>query len=159
MLKRVSFDIQSLVLDVCKYGDDNGLPLLRGVSDPGLFKSIRTGTGCTPLHVACSYNQVEVVEFLLKEQSVPVNGMDNDGWTPLHAATMEKFEDVVRLLLKCQVRGASPIDSEAIIAVQDGPIIMDPLNDDGDAPEDLAEQEGAINISLLLRGRQFLTLF
>jgi len=63
--------------------------------------------GRTPLHLACGYNNIEIVRLLLEKKSkeIDVNALDYDLQTPLHLACMGEGEEseileIVDLLLK-----------------------------------------------------------
>ncbi|EDQ88308.1 uncharacterized protein MONBRDRAFT_26336 [Monosiga brevicollis MX1] len=71
--------------------------------------------GGTPLHRACYYGHVKVVEILLKH-GVYVEAKDNDSQTPLHYACTYGHDKVVEMLLKHGVyveaknnRGKTPL--------------------------------------------------
>uniref|UniRef100_A0A674ASL5 Ankyrin 1 n=1 Tax=Salmo trutta TaxID=8032 RepID=A0A674ASL5_SALTR len=54
--------------------------------------------GFTPLHVACKYGKVDVVELLLERGANP-NAAGKNGLTPLHVAVHHNNLDVVKLLV------------------------------------------------------------
>jgi len=144
--KKVNFDDISLVLFICQHGDlddDTNLTILRkALEDKTMLSKLETGhQNLSPFHLACAYNQVDVVEFLLRECSIEVNNVDKEGWTPLHSACVEGHIEIVNLLGRCQGRLGSEklknTNSEWFYVV-DGPIILNPLNDDGETPEMLA---------------------
>uniref|UniRef100_A0A1A7YNT6 Ankyrin 3b n=1 Tax=Iconisemion striatum TaxID=60296 RepID=A0A1A7YNT6_9TELE len=60
--------------------------------------------GYTPLHVACHYGNVKMVNFLLKNQA-KVNAKTKNGYTPLHQAAQQGHTHIINLLLH---HGASP---------------------------------------------------
>jgi glutaminase len=60
--------------------------------------------GRTALHLACSENQFDVVEFLLKNGVKNVNPLDRWGNTPLDDAIRGGFDDCVELLKKYKAK-------------------------------------------------------
>ncbi|XP_064870188.1 ankyrin-3-like, partial [Oncorhynchus nerka] len=60
--------------------------------------------GYTPLHVACHYGNVKMVNFLLKNQA-KINAKTKNGYTPLHQAAQQGHTHIINLLLQ---HGASP---------------------------------------------------
>jgi ankyrin repeat protein len=73
-------------------------------SDPSLL-SARTAVGLTPLHVAASRGQSEVVSILLDAGADISGPSPGEQWTPLVWAAYRGHTDTVALLLK---RGADP---------------------------------------------------
>jgi ankyrin repeat protein len=64
---------------------DGDLDLLkRSLAHLSIPDTISDSNGLTLLHSAASYNQKEIIEWLLLTQNVNVNAKDNDGDTPLH---------------------------------------------------------------------------
>jgi Ankyrin repeats (3 copies) len=142
--KSVKFDPSALLLHVCQHPTS--------VDDP-----IQTITEClasnteqkfdineifsphqwlTPLHVACSHGNVEITKLLL-ENGAYVNVYDTEGWTPLHCASAEGHTEILKLLGQCQGKTGDVIKPN-VINVADGPIDLEPVNEDGDLPEDVA---------------------
>lgn len=63
---------------------DGNLSLLQqSLASLSVPASVTDSNGLTPLHSAVSYNQIDVIRWLLT-QNVDVNAKDNDGDTPLH---------------------------------------------------------------------------
>jgi ankyrin repeat protein len=62
------------------------------VADPGSIES-KDDNGGTPLHSACSRNQVAVANFLI-DKGANVNARDKWGHTPLHSAHGVQGQDV-----------------------------------------------------------------
>jgi ankyrin repeat protein len=54
---------------------------------------------CTPLNIACVFNNIDAVELLLKNKA-DIEAMDDEGRTPLFNAALRGNIDVVKLLLK-----------------------------------------------------------
>lgn len=67
--------------------------------------------GYTPLHVACHFGQVNMVEFLLRYGAL-VDAVTKMGYTPLHQAAQQGHGIIVKILLE---HGASP---NAVTAVR-----------------------------------------
>ena len=159
--RRVAFDPVTSIRYICQYGDAEDpetLVLLKKLTaDRTILNSIRTGhQGLTPLHLACSYNQIAVVRFLLKDCHVRVNITDKEGWTPLHSAAVEGYPEIVSLLLQCTGNLAQKGSDPEVFYVEDGPILVDPLNEDDDTPESLATSDEIIN---MLKGNLVHTIF
>ncbi len=75
--------------------------------------------GSTPLMVAATFGQVEVVKFLI-EKGANVNATSNDGSTSLHGAAFFCHTEIVKLLLDKgtkvnakNIRGETPLDAVA----------------------------------------------
>lgn len=56
--------------------------------------------GRTPLHIAASNNNIEMVQKLLSVKDINVNPIDNFDMTPYHDAMIHKFTDIAELLKK-----------------------------------------------------------
>ncbi|XP_048373040.1 protein phosphatase 1 regulatory subunit 12C isoform X5 [Sphaerodactylus townsendi] len=96
-------------------------------ADPGAVNGTNAD-GISALHQACIDENMEVVEFLVKN-GADVNQADNEGWTPLHVAASCGYIEIAQYLL----------DHGANIAA---------VNSDGDVPLDIAEAD---NMEALLR--------
>lgn len=59
----------------------------------------------TALHLACTYNQLEMVKVLVKEAKMNLEATNYEGWTPLCCAMVWGHMSVAKYLLKC---GANP---------------------------------------------------
>lgn len=59
----------------------------------------------TPLHVACYLSNASVVELLLKQPGVDLDGLNIDGYTPLMNAARKGNGKIIMLLLE---KGANP---------------------------------------------------
>ncbi len=59
--------------------------------------NIQDDSGNTPLHLACYYDCLEVVQVLLRN-GADVNIQDEDGDTPLHLISSYDDLDIVKLL-------------------------------------------------------------
>ena len=55
--------------------------------------------GCTAMHYAAMYNNVEVATHLLEVGGADVDHRDDSGWTPLMYAVREESVDIVDFLL------------------------------------------------------------
>ena len=150
--KHVGFDSMSLILYICQYGDaedDPNLTTLRkATKNRDLLYKLKTGhQRLTPLHLACAYDQIKVVKYLLSECGVDVNDVDKEGWTPLHSACVEGHTEIVELLGRCQgILGQETYTHPEWFYVKDGPINLCPLNEDGETPEMLANDKKLDNI-------------
>lgn len=157
--KKIQFDAVSSIFYYCQYGEESdpfstvNLATLLSENQSKL-KQMRTGhQSLTPLHVACSYGQLKVVQMLLEEFSFPVNVFDKEGWTPLHCACVEGHVEVVELLCKCQGNGHdSRREHVDWFYVEDGPIDLIPLNDDDETPEDLIADKRPDETRALIKG-------
>lgn len=159
--KKVQFDDMSVILFICQHGDtedDANLTILRNATeDRTILSRLETGhQNLTPLHLACAYNQIKIVKFLLGECSVEVNNVDKEGWTPLHSACVEGHIEIVQLLGRCQGRSGNELldgnDADWFF-VTDGPINLVPLNDDRETPEMLAIDKKFDPIVRIMQGR------
>lgn len=158
--KKVNFDNMSLILFICQHGDieddANLFNLRKATEDRSILSRLETGhQNLTPLHLACAYNQIKVVKFLLDECSVEVNNVDKEGWTPLHSACLEGHIEIVELLGRCQGRSGNENQDQSNkdwFFVADGPINLVPLNDDGESPEHLAADKKFDLVVKVMRG-------
>jgi hypothetical protein len=171
--RHVTFDPATTILDMCHYGDpvDNvALPTLRTAM--GLVASTdESGSSSkpidintifspynwlTPLHQACTHGHYHVVMLLLTEMHSCVNMPDREGWTALHCACAEGHFEILNLLSRCQGR----MGEEKAVGAQpdwiyppDGPICLNPENEDGETPEDVLLEEKAKEIREMLSGK------
>lgn len=69
---------------------------------PALLKKAKIdaqcSSGCTALHWAVMFDQINVIELLLKHGANP-NIQDDRGWTPLHRAVISEKYKIIKLLL------------------------------------------------------------
>jgi ankyrin repeat protein len=108
--------------------------LLEALADVGQADN----DGWTPLIMAAYKGHLEVVHALL-EAKADVGHADNDGWAPFFVATCEGHLATVAFLLE---RGADPL--KVSTAPCDG-------IEAGTAPAEVAETQGHIKVSALLR--------
>ena len=50
------------------------------------------------LHIAAANGYVEVMEFLLAQEDVDLNILDNEGWSPFHAAVCWSQPEMMKKL-------------------------------------------------------------
>ncbi len=65
----------------------------------GISREPRDVQQSTPLHIASTYDHVDVAAILLREGADP-RAVDEDRRTPLHEACLEGNEEIVRVLLQ-----------------------------------------------------------
>lgn len=64
---------------------DGDLALLqKSLQHLSLPATVADSNGLTLLHSAASYNQIEVIRWVLSQPNIDVNAKDSDGDTPLH---------------------------------------------------------------------------
>ena len=95
----------------------------------------KTRHGATALHLSSQYNQVEIVQLLLRHRDIDSNAVDLNGNAPLHMACSNGHVEPARLLLQSRanhlfknLRGETPLHlackwgSEAIVVllIQEG---------------------------------------
>ena len=61
----------------------------------------QTELGNTPLHIACSHNNVELVQFLTEQCQCDQTIQNKDGELPLHIACRQRSLEVVKLFSSC----------------------------------------------------------
>ena len=71
------------------------------------------GLGVTPLLIACSYGQLDVVKFLLGDKDIDFNVVDDMDKTVLHRACFYGHIEVVRFLLKISREKGIDIEKKA----------------------------------------------
>ncbi|EAY23368.1 ankyrin repeat protein, putative [Trichomonas vaginalis G3] len=77
----------------------NNLTLVQDLISCGVDLNMRNDDHSTPLHIACYYNSIDVVKFLLSLDGIDINAQDNYGNTPLHDATSRNNREIVEILL------------------------------------------------------------
>ncbi|KAI8913197.1 ankyrin repeat-containing domain protein [Gorgonomyces haynaldii] len=156
--KKVLFDPATLLLHVCQFPDsvEEPLKIVRECLGLGTNKLLDVNNTCTPhqwltpLHVACTHGHLDIATLLLVEAHSCVNMCDKEGWTPLHCASAEGHVDILNLLGRCQgVLGQE--GQQDWIHVPDGPIDLEPVNDDGEQPEDVALESKKAEIEALFQ--------
>ena len=107
----------------------------------------------TPLHIACTHGYSDIAKILIEDGSAAVNITDKEGWTPLHCATAEGHLDTIDLLCKCQGNSQTPVQQREkdIIYALDGPINLAPRTDDGELPEEIANEDKVDEITKLFK--------
>ena len=180
--KIVSFDVNTLILDICHFGDpkDNTtLPTLRKYLNLQSYENrqcqikaansnvsinlnrLQTGhQSLTPIHLASSHGQIAIVELFISEIGVNVNVRDKEGWTPLHCACAEGHLEVIKLLGQCQgtqLKGGqqeqATKESGNWFYPADGPINLKALNNDGETPAEVALESKINAIETLISGK------
>jgi hypothetical protein len=167
--KTVRFDPATTLLHLCQYGDGSESCLgqvkrcLEGITemndpDVDINNVYSPQQWLTPLHVACSHGKAEIARILL-DAGAAVNITDKEGWTPLHCAAAEGHLEVLKLLGKCQGNSSDLGQrNPALIYVLDGPIDLQPLNDDNELPQDVALEAKEEEIQKLLAGSFFIDI-
>lgn len=101
LLSKPDVDVETQVLEAAKNGE---LETLKRLCTPHNVNCIDiNGRLSTPLHFACGYNKLGVVEYLLKN-GADVHAKDKGGLVPLHNACSYGHLEVAELLIK---RGAN----------------------------------------------------
>ena len=169
--KSVRFDETTMLLHLCQYADQSQDHLNSVKECLGLKDSTTCSINVnmiyspqqwlTPLHIACSYGHVEVARLLIEQAGAFVNFTDREGWTPLHCACAEGKIEVIKMLVKCQGSKSSPEQGAGKdwIYAADGPINLEPENQDGDIPEEVAMEEKEQEILRILNGFSFFMCF
>jgi ankyrin repeat protein len=108
----------------------------------------------TPLHVAAAHGHEELARILIEKAGAAVNIRDKEGWAPLHCAAAEGHLNIIKLLGKCQGNLALPEDGKGLdwIYCLDGPIDLEPENDDGEIPEEVAIEQEQEQIKIIFEG-------
>ncbi len=79
--------------------DQEVLELLQRGAPPNSDYYTREQYGFTPLHTACTHNNLRSAVLLIKFGAI-VAATDNNGWTPLHDACLVNSKDIAKLLLE-----------------------------------------------------------
>lgn len=69
------------------------------------INDLRNENGCTPLYIACEFNNPEIVDILIGA-GADVNETDNDGFSPLHVACEMDLDENHPILTKLITSGA-----------------------------------------------------
>ncbi|KAJ3416454.1 hypothetical protein HDV05_001612 [Chytridiales sp. JEL 0842] len=163
--RRVQFNPEILLMHMCQFGDSDdpiGLRTVReclglrasknagnAILDINLVKS--PAQGLTALHLASTYGQAGIAELLLREAGSNVNTRDVEGWTPLHCACAEGHLEIINLLARAQGRQGEKIGDASWFYPPDGPIELEPINEDGEKPEDAALEDKKDEIVALMK--------
>lgn len=84
------------LLHCIRAGGENGQPMDVNIQDD---------SGYTPLHAACSYGHIELVQSLVQHHEANINIQDNDGDAPLHLAeTVDMAQTLVELGADPEIR-------------------------------------------------------
>jgi ankyrin repeat protein len=93
--------------------------------------NIRTSSGDTPLHIACSNNNEKDVEVILKHPDVNPNASDRLNQAPLH-----------KIFIGCNKTHTVPNFCDVVTKLLDHPVIViNPKNNDNKTPLDLIKNE------------------
>jgi lysophospholipase len=94
----------------CSSVKEGSTSVLTSLVEQGVSLSKPDYDNRTPLHIACTYGNLEAVRYLLRN-NVAVNSIDNNGVTPLHEAIKREYYEVVDLLHNVggEIRGTSEI--------------------------------------------------
>lgn len=76
-----------------------------GIPNDKINDVINKFNGCTVLHYACAYRQLETVKKIISKKNVDLNKFDIYQRTPLYIAATQGYDEIVRALLK---NGANP---------------------------------------------------
>eukprot|EP00993_Chasmostoma_nieuportense_P005437 NODE_6062_length_577_cov_20.406667_g5897_i0.p1 GENE.NODE_6062_length_577_cov_20.406667_g5897_i0~~NODE_6062_length_577_cov_20.406667_g5897_i0.p1 ORF type:complete len:137 (+),score=39.12 NODE_6062_length_577_cov_20.406667_g5897_i0:91-501(+) len=124
------------LVEAVKNGDVEDTPKGIGVASllkRGVNVNCLDGSGCTPLHYACSNGKLEVARVLLNQPGILVNQKDHYGRTPLHFAALAGHVDITQLVM--QMQG----DKNALTNV-------------GQTPYELAQANGHTPVCMALQG-------
>ena len=162
--RSISFDPFVLLLNICQFppetdrtGELRKLLAEVKVKQDGVIdvnNIYLPSQWLTPLHIACTHGFSDMAKILIEEASAAVNITDKEGWTPLHCAVAEGHIETLELLAKCQGNMSTPPEMREndIIYALDGPIDLAPRTDDGELPEEIADEEKADMITQMLKG-------
>ena len=168
--KGVRFNPGTLLLHLCQHFDDSDFQRKQiyeclGLNSDGSGKfsldvnnTYSFQQWLTPLHVAASHGNLEIVSLLVEKAGAAVNIYDKEGWTPLHCACAEGHLDVIKYLCRCQGNIALSNEGKGKdwVYCLDGPIDLVPENDDGDKPEDVGLEGKETDILNILCGKLFI---
>lgn len=92
--------------EICKTGN---IPMLKlflndsrvDINYDGNFETKNIMFRCgTPLHMACRFNQIDVVRILLEDNRLQHDTADTNGYTPFHLACQKRNPELVKLFLE-----------------------------------------------------------
>ncbi|KAL3895769.1 MAG: hypothetical protein SGCHY_004497 [Lobulomycetales sp.] len=170
-LRKVTFDKETLIFDLCSTGDPTDslkLPQLRNClgipadaevkpsySEPrnlaiDVNEIYTVNQWLSPLHLACSSGNAATVELLLFLAGSKVNFRDKEGWTALHCACAEGHVEIVKLLGRCQGSQDDTDKNDDWIYPPDGPIQLNARNAEGETPVDVCLADKKDEISTIL---------
>ncbi|KAL0267274.1 UNVERIFIED_CONTAM: hypothetical protein PYX00_009592 [Menopon gallinae] len=88
--------------------DNKMVQIIQLLLDKGLDPSKKNAEGFTPLHIAVMARNDEIMDILLKEESIDVNARTNDGYPPLWYALHQSEEQYKNFAKKLLTKGARP---------------------------------------------------
>ena len=94
-----TYTFESGLLETCKKGNNEAAQFL---VDLGVDINHKNNEGKTPLMIASSSGQKEVVQTLLETETVNVNQQDNEGQTALMFSTASNHTDISKELLDAE---------------------------------------------------------
>ena len=91
--------------------EHNHIDFFKILYNMGAYLAVRDKHGDTPLHLAVSFNRIEVARFLIHNiQTQGLNVRANDGFTPLHCACYSGREEIAKMLIEAGARVDIPDD-------------------------------------------------
>ena len=85
--------------------EHNHIDFFKILYNMGAYLAVRDKHGDTPLHLAVSFDRVELATFIIHNiQTQGLNVRANDGFTPLHCACYSGREEIAKLLINSGAR-------------------------------------------------------
>ncbi|XP_014772755.1 ankyrin repeat, SAM and basic leucine zipper domain-containing protein 1 [Octopus bimaculoides] len=97
--------------------------ITRLLLDHGADPNIKTIDGLTPLHIAASWGQLDIVKLLL-EKGANVANRDDDGNTPMDLAKDYKHSDCMKILRRCLSKAEHHLSSKGNYTPRNKPTYM-----------------------------------